>query len=170
MSDDFPVRVEQRGSVAVWTIDRADRMNALSRATLLAFGKLAREAAANASVRAIVVTGAGDKAFCAGADLKERQGMTRERRARAGRALPVASSGRSIARPSRSSPPSTASRSAAGSSSRSCCDLRVAAAHAQLGLPGDVARHHPRRRRDAAPAAHRRRGAREGDDPARAAG
>ncbi len=77
MSDEaFPLRVERRGSVAVWTIDRPDRMNALSRATLLGFGKLAREAVADAGVRAIVITGAGDKAFCAGADLKERQGMS----------------------------------------------------------------------------------------------
>jgi methylglutaconyl-CoA hydratase len=71
-----PVRVERRGTVAIWTIDRPDRMNALSRATLLAFGKLAREAVVDPGVRAIVITGAGDKAFCAGADLKERQGMT----------------------------------------------------------------------------------------------
>ena len=76
MSDDFPIRVEQRGGIAVWTIDRADRANALSRATILAFGRLAREAVTNASIQAIVITGAGDKAFCAGADLKERQGMS----------------------------------------------------------------------------------------------
>jgi len=76
MSDVAPVRIEQRGGVAIWTIDRPERMNALSRATLFALGTLAREAAADESVRAIVITGAGDKAFCAGADLKERQGMT----------------------------------------------------------------------------------------------
>lgn len=75
MSEDFPIDVEQRGSVAVWTIARPDRMNSLSRATLYAFGKLAREAQANETIRAIVITGSGDKAFCAGADLKERQGM-----------------------------------------------------------------------------------------------
>src|SRR5450432_941544 len=74
MSD--PIRIEQRGTVAIWTIDREARMNSLSRDTLLAFGRLTREALSNASIRAIVVTGAGDKAFCAGADLKERQGMT----------------------------------------------------------------------------------------------
>jgi len=76
MSEDFPIRIEQHGGVAVWTIDRVDRANALSRPTLLAFGKLAREAATNPSIRAIIVTGAGDKAFCAGADLKERDGMS----------------------------------------------------------------------------------------------
>ncbi len=75
MADD-PVRVEQRGAVAVWTLDRPDRMNALSRDTLLSLGKLARAAATNDAVRAVVVTGAGDKAFCAGADLKERRTMS----------------------------------------------------------------------------------------------
>jgi enoyl-CoA hydratase/carnithine racemase len=76
VADDFPVRVEQRGAVAVWTLDRPDRMNALSREMLIALGKLSREAATNASVRAVVITGSGDKAFCAGADLKERRTMS----------------------------------------------------------------------------------------------
>jgi enoyl-CoA hydratase/carnithine racemase len=76
VSEESPVRAERRGTVAVWTIDREDRMNALSRATLFALGRLAREAARDPGVRAIVLTGVGEKAFCAGADLKERQGMT----------------------------------------------------------------------------------------------
>jgi len=71
-----PIKVEQRGGVAIWTIDRQDRSNSLSRDTLLSFGRLARESVQNASIRAIVITGAGEKAFCAGADLKERQGMS----------------------------------------------------------------------------------------------
>jgi methylglutaconyl-CoA hydratase len=78
VTDEFPVRVEQRGAVAIWVLDRPDRLNALSRAMLVALGKLSREAATNPSVRAVVVTGAGDKAFCAGADLKERRAMTDE--------------------------------------------------------------------------------------------
>src|SRR5262245_14918910 len=74
--DDSPVRLLRRGAVAVLQIDREARRNALSRETLLAFGRLGRECAAAPEVRAIIVTGSGDKAFCAGADLKERQGMT----------------------------------------------------------------------------------------------
>ncbi len=62
--------------MAVLLLDRESRRNALSRETLLAFGRLGRECVADPSVRAIVITGAGDKAFCAGADLKERQGMS----------------------------------------------------------------------------------------------
>jgi enoyl-CoA hydratase len=76
MSDENPVRIERRGNVGVIVLDRPDRMNALSRPTLYAIGKAGRELVADAAVRAIVVTGTGDKAFCAGADLKERRGMT----------------------------------------------------------------------------------------------
>jgi enoyl-CoA hydratase/carnithine racemase len=73
-----PVRLDRRGAVAVLTLDRESRRNALSRDALYALGRLGRELGADPSVRAIVITGAGDKAFCAGADLKERQGMSNE--------------------------------------------------------------------------------------------
>jgi methylglutaconyl-CoA hydratase len=70
-----PVSLSRRGSAAILTIERPDRLNSLSRDTLLVLGQLARQAIADDEVRAIVVTGSGEKAFCAGADLKERQGM-----------------------------------------------------------------------------------------------
>jgi enoyl-CoA hydratase/carnithine racemase len=134
MSEDFPVRVDQRGHVVVWTIDRAARMNALSRATLLAFGKLAREVADNQSVRAIVVTGDGEKAFCAGADLKERQGMS-ENDIR----VQVQLYRSELGPLDRSAKPVIAAINGAalggGLELALCCDLRVAAPHAQLGLP-----------------------------------
>ncbi len=72
------VRVERRGTVAIVTLDRPERMNALSWATVQRLGEVGRELSAEPSVRLCVLTGAGDKAFCAGADLKERQGMSRE--------------------------------------------------------------------------------------------
>src|SRR4051812_39608549 len=53
-------------------------MNALSWATVQQLGEVGRELSADASVRLCVLTGAGDKAFCAGADLKERQSMSRD--------------------------------------------------------------------------------------------
>jgi enoyl-CoA hydratase/carnithine racemase len=134
VNESFPIRIEQRGGVVIWTIDRADRRNALSRSTLIAFGKLARDAASNASVRAIVVTGAGDVAFCAGADLKERQTMD-ENAVREQIELY-----RSEFRPIDQSPkPVVAAINGValggGLELALSCDLRVAAAHARLGFP-----------------------------------
>lgn len=76
LHDPSTVTLEKRGAIAIWTLNRAERMNALSRATVRRLLELCGEAANDASVRAVVLTGAGDKAFCAGADLKERQGMS----------------------------------------------------------------------------------------------
>jgi enoyl-CoA hydratase/carnithine racemase len=129
-----PIRVQQRGTVAIWTIDRPDRLNALSRDLLLAFGRLAREAVTNPSIRAIVVTGAGDKAFCAGADLKERQGMSENDIRRQVELY------RSELGPlDRSPKPVVAALNGVafggGLELALVCDLRVAAAHAKLALP-----------------------------------
>ena len=71
------VRVERRDTAAIVTIDRPERMNALSWATVERLGEVGQELRADPSVRVCVLTGAGNKAFCAGADLKERQGMSR---------------------------------------------------------------------------------------------
>ena len=72
------VTSERRGPLAIWTIDRPDRRNALSRSVVRELGRLAREASNDRTLRCVIVTGAGDQAFCAGADLKERQGMIEE--------------------------------------------------------------------------------------------
>lgn len=131
---EFPIRVDQRGNVAVWTIDRPDRMNALSRDTLRGFGSLVREAATNDSIRAIVITGAGEKAFCAGADLKERQGMS-ENDVR----VQVELYRSELGPLDRSPKPVIAALNGVayggGLELALICDLRTAAAHAQLALP-----------------------------------
>ncbi|HTB75918.1 MAG TPA: enoyl-CoA hydratase-related protein [Polyangiaceae bacterium] len=134
MTDDFPIRVEQRGAVAVWTLDRPDRMNALSRAMLEAIGKLSREAATNASVRAVVVTGAGDKAFCAGADLKERRTMSDED-VRALLDLYRSELGPLDRLPKPVVAALNGVAFGGGLELALACDLRVAAAGAVLGLP-----------------------------------
>ena len=71
------VLLERRGPIALVTIDRPERMNALSWATVQRLGEIGRELGADETVRLCVLTGAGDRAFSAGADLKERQGMSR---------------------------------------------------------------------------------------------
>jgi enoyl-CoA hydratase/carnithine racemase len=69
-------RIDARGLVEVWTIDGESRRNAISRAMLKELGELVQRVSSSRDVRAVVLTGAGDKAFCAGADLKERAGMS----------------------------------------------------------------------------------------------
>lgn len=67
---DAEVRVEQRGAVQWITIDRAQRRNALNEAVVAAIADGVTGAPKLEGCRAIVLTGAGDNAFCAGADLK----------------------------------------------------------------------------------------------------
>ena len=64
------VGVARDGAVAVVTIDRPDALNALNVETLTELRDALREIAVDAAVRAVVLTGAGDKAFVAGADIK----------------------------------------------------------------------------------------------------
>jgi enoyl-CoA hydratase len=69
--------VERRDDgVAVATIDRPDALNALNHETIEALRDRLRELALETKVRVIVLTGAGDRAFAAGADIKEMADMT----------------------------------------------------------------------------------------------
>ena len=70
------VLVEYRGNAAWVTLNRPDVRNALSRDVNLQLRELASELDERAGTHVIVITGAGDKAFCAGADLKERRGVS----------------------------------------------------------------------------------------------
>ena len=72
-----PLLVERRDDgIIIITINRPERRNALDRPTLAAGRTLIRDIQYDRSARVLIVTGAGDKAFCAGADLKEREHMT----------------------------------------------------------------------------------------------
>ncbi|MFN0247759.1 MAG: enoyl-CoA hydratase-related protein [Kofleriaceae bacterium] len=76
MSDiDSQVVVERKGTVAWVTINRPEARNALSRDMNIRLSEIAYELDHDDDIRTIVITGAGDKAFCAGADLKERKGI-----------------------------------------------------------------------------------------------
>ncbi|HEX7582420.1 MAG TPA: enoyl-CoA hydratase-related protein [Gaiellaceae bacterium] len=64
------VDVARDGAVAVVTIDRPDALNALNVETLTELRDRLLELAADDSARVVVLTGAGEKAFVAGADIK----------------------------------------------------------------------------------------------------
>jgi enoyl-CoA hydratase len=71
MSDAKAVRIERSGAIAIVTINRPDKRNALDQPTrdmLLATFEALRH---DDAVRVVVLTGAGDKAFVAGADVNE---------------------------------------------------------------------------------------------------
>src|ERR1700733_8454993 len=65
---------ENRGQIRVLTINRPDRMNAISPELGDALIEAFVEANADDQVRVVVLTAVGDRAFCAGADLKARKG------------------------------------------------------------------------------------------------
>jgi methylglutaconyl-CoA hydratase len=126
--------LERRGPAAIVTLNRPDRRNALDRATVSELGRVGRELTEDAGVRACVLTGAGDRAFCAGADLKEREGMTEDE---VRRMLDLYRS--ELAWLGSAPFPVVAALNGAalggGLELALTCDLRVAAAHAVLGLP-----------------------------------
>ena len=83
MTDTDPLLLTRDGAVATLTINRPERLNALSYAMFTQLPKLMAEAAAMPGIRALVLRGAGTRAFSAGADISEFETtrMTREQAA-----------------------------------------------------------------------------------------
>jgi enoyl-CoA hydratase len=71
-----PLSIADRGAIRVITVNRPDKLNALNAATLDALHTAFDAAADDPSVRVIVLTGAGSKAFVAGADIAEMSSLT----------------------------------------------------------------------------------------------
>ena len=69
------VIVEKQDSMWTVHINAPERRNALGREVVQGLLDVAEAVAEEKTVRCVVLTGAGEKAFCAGADLKERKGM-----------------------------------------------------------------------------------------------
>jgi enoyl-CoA hydratase/carnithine racemase len=132
MSDDLVC--ERRGAVLVVRLNRPEARNALNRALIDAVGRAIATADSDPAVRAVVLTGTGDRAFCAGMDLREFAGrgpgaaadadaMERYRRFLRGEVtVPVvgAANGTAVA---------------GGFELLLACDLVVASVEARFGLP-----------------------------------
>jgi len=125
--------VELRGPVLWLTITREERRNAMSHGVLAGMAQAISQAQAGRTVRAIVVTGTGSKAFCAGADLQNAQAFTTdysEPHGHLAQLLRVAKASYVplIARVN-------GACMAGGMGLLSMCDLAVASGHAVFGLP-----------------------------------
>jgi enoyl-CoA hydratase len=128
------VDVARSGAVAVVTIDRPDALNALDVPTLTELRDRLAELAQDDTVRALVLTGAGDKAFVAGADIKYMSGLDPDG-AKAWGAL-----GHEAGLLLETMPKSTIAAINGFALGGGCelalaCDLRYAASRAKLGQP-----------------------------------
>ena len=125
---------ERRGAALLLTLDRPEAMNALSSALVGAIRDAVRGAAKDLSIRGIVVTGAGGKAFSAGTDLKERRTLDDAQKAAQSRSL------LELTYDLRASPqPIVAAVGGwclgGGLELALACDLRFAAEDARFGFP-----------------------------------
>ncbi len=127
------LRVEREGDLVWLTINRPEVMNCLSFPTLRRMRTQLEELAQDLSVRAVLITGEGEKAFCAGADLKERKSMPAERVPDFVRNI------RGLMDDVEALPQPTIAvvngfAFGGGTELLLACDLRVVSAHAKLGL------------------------------------
>ncbi|GMQ30552.1 enoyl-CoA hydratase/isomerase family protein [Algoriphagus confluentis] len=71
MADLVNILTEEKNGVLYLIINREDKLNALNFATLEEIKSIFEEVADNKSIKAVIITGAGEKAFVAGADIRE---------------------------------------------------------------------------------------------------
>jgi enoyl-CoA hydratase len=128
------IRVDREDAVAVVTVDRQDALNALDVATLTELRDRLRELAGDDGVRAVILTGAGEKAFVAGADIKYMSGLD------VGQAKEWGALGHEAGRLLETMPKPTIAAVNGFALGGGCelalaCDIRYAASNAKLGQP-----------------------------------
>jgi len=126
--------VERDGAVLIVTINRPDKLNALNTQTVTELDRAMEAARTDAEVRAIILTGSGEKSFVAGADINElavQSPVSGREHARSGQAV--------FDRIERLGKPVIAAINGfalgGGCELAMACTLRIAADHAKLGQP-----------------------------------
>jgi len=125
---------ERRGGIELWTIQGEARRNSLTMALVRELGARVGAAGGDRTLRAVVLTGAGDRAFCAGADLKERARMAAEEVHAFHGALRDALRGIERA-PQVFVAAINGAALGGGLELALACDLRIASEGAEMGLP-----------------------------------
>jgi enoyl-CoA hydratase len=128
------IRVDRDAAVAVLTVDRQDALNALDVATLTELRDQLQDVAADDEVRVVILTGAGEKAFVAGADIKYMSGLDVEQ------ATAWGTLGHEAGRLLETMPKPTIAAVNGFALGGGCelalaCDIRYAATSAKLGQP-----------------------------------
>lgn len=127
------VKVEVEDGIAMLTLMRAEAANALSIQMLHEMNEALEAIQYDRSIRVVIVTGDGEKAFCAGADLKERNGMSEEQVRKT-----VALIGKTISHFETLAQPVIAALNGVafggGLELALACDIRIASSHVKLGL------------------------------------
>lgn len=128
---------EVRDRVAYITINRPERRNALSKAVTASLVECFSNANDDPDVWAVVITGTGDRAFCAGADLKELDEQARHNKPFQ---VPMGGVQRNLFETVLETyKPTIAAINGAvlagGCELALACDLRIAASHARIGMP-----------------------------------
>jgi enoyl-CoA hydratase/carnithine racemase len=124
---------EQRGNVLIARLNRPEARNALNGALIEQIGHVVLDAEADPAIRAVILTGTGDRAFCAGMDLQDfasgkrreadEQAMEGYRRLTEGEtSVPVIGA-------------ANATAVAGGFELLLACDIIVASSEARFGLP-----------------------------------
>lgn len=123
-----------RGHVAWITLNRPDRLNAFDQATMADLRHALRRVAQDRSVGVVVLTGAGDKAFCAGGDLNEMKDFDSDKARRVfGGTYEALKLMREIPQPIIAAVNGLAM--GGGNELLVCSDLAIASEHARFGEP-----------------------------------
>jgi enoyl-CoA hydratase/carnithine racemase len=134
------LKVEQRGAITVMTLNRPERHNSLTLSLAAELKMALDEFNADETQKVLIITGAGDKAFCSGADLKAMAGDLKPMAAQGGRPshLPLAPEPDILGIAACEKPVIAALNGltiGGGLEIALCCDIRLAADHVWFALP-----------------------------------
>ncbi len=125
---------EQRDSIGLIRLNRPEKLNALSREMILALSEAFKNIEGKPDLRVVILTGAGEKAFCAGTDISELTGLDKDR------ALEVSARGQALCNQVENcAVPVIAAingiAAGGGCELALACHIRIAAPNASFSLP-----------------------------------